>query len=211
MLTDGIFNKEIPSPSTSGNVLTSDGNHWVSQASAGGAGLNFISKITLNNSSDAIFSNQFTADYKRYVVIGTQIQQSANARIRYDRKTTGASSSFAIQTPSAEAEQKQASEGYSWANDANNFNITSFSGSGSLPINATAFNFWIDGPQQANQGKVFWSEAPYAYRNSTTNTVRMLRNVGFDYDTTAITDIRFFCSSGNFVSGTICLYGIAEA
>ena len=202
---------ELPAHGTSGNLLTSNGSAWISQAAAGGgAGLNFISKITLNNSTDATFTNQFSADYKRYVVIGTQIQTSANTRIRYDRKTTGASGSFAISTPYAEAEQKQASEGYSWANNATTFNITNFSG-GTLPINATAFNFWIDGPMQTNQGKVFWSEAPWAYRNSTTNTVRMLRNVGFDYDTTAITDIRFFCDSGNFVSGTICLYGIAEA
>ena len=201
---------ELPAVGASGNVLTSTGSAWASQAAAGGAGLNFISKITLNNSADATFTNQFSADYKRYVVIGTQIQQSANSRIRYDRKTTGSSSSFAISTPYAEAEQKQASEGYSWTNNATTFNITNFSG-GTLPINATAFNFWIDGPMQTNQGKVFWSEAPWAYRNSTTNTVRMLRNVGFDYDTTAITDIRFFPQSGNFVSGTISLYGIAEA
>lgn len=204
---------ELPAHGTSGNLLTSNGSAWVSQAAAGGgAGLNFISKITLNNSADATFTNQFSADYKRYVVIGSQIQQSANASIKFDRKTTGASGSFAIATPYAEVEQRQNTQGLSWANNASQYKITnsSWGNSGSNQFN-TSFTFWIDGPQQSNQGKLFWSEAPYADRTGSTNTIKLMRNVGFDYDTTAITDIRFFLSSGDFTSGTVCLYGIAEA
>lgn len=203
---------ELPAHGTSGNVLTSTGSAWASQAPAGGgAGLNFISKITLNNSADATFTNQFSASYKRYVVIGSQIQVGTNnANILFDRKTTGASSSFAIATPYAEVEQRQNTQGLSWANNSSVFKLSNSTPAGSSVFNA-AFTFWIDGPQQSNQGKLFWSEAPYAETNGSTNQIKMMRNVGFDYDTTAITDIRFFCSSGNFVSGTVCLYGIAEA
>ena len=62
MLTDGLFNKEIPSPSTSGNLLTSDGNHWVSQAPVVVPNIGawkFLSEVVSTDSTFIRFSDVF--------------------------------------------------------------------------------------------------------------------------------------------------------
>ena len=91
MLTDGLFNKEVPSPSTSGNVLTSDGDNWVSQAAAG-AGWNWLAKndITSNASYSTFDNTKITNAYDNYVVVMNQVKFSATARVTAQIYANGA-------------------------------------------------------------------------------------------------------------------------
>jgi len=49
MLKDGIFDINLPQPSTSGNVLTSDGDNWVSQAPASSASVQAFLQCEVNS------------------------------------------------------------------------------------------------------------------------------------------------------------------
>lgn len=83
MLTDGLFNKEVPSPSTSGNVLTSDGNNWVSQASAGGGSRALISSTNLSGAASVSRTSDFSASYSRYEIHARGVKLSADSSVRF--------------------------------------------------------------------------------------------------------------------------------
>lgn len=74
MLTDGIFDINLPQPSTSGNVLTSDGDNWVSQAAAPNVGAwKFLSEIVSTDSTTIDFSNVFDSTYDNYRITANNV------------------------------------------------------------------------------------------------------------------------------------------
>lgn len=68
MLKDGIFDINLPQPSTSGNVLTSDGDNWLSQAPAPAGSRTLISNTDLAGSSTVTRTADFSTSYSQYQI-----------------------------------------------------------------------------------------------------------------------------------------------
>ena len=79
-------------PSTSGNVLTSDGTNWTSAAAGGGALVEYITKVTLASDAatitidDAAFSD---ASYDYLIIRGFNIQTTAQAQLEFRYRVGG--------------------------------------------------------------------------------------------------------------------------
>jgi len=75
----GILDLALPyvAPSTSGNVLTSNGSAWTSAAPAGGGAWEFVEKETASSSTTMTFSHTIEAGYDYYITC-TDIKNSAD-------------------------------------------------------------------------------------------------------------------------------------
>ena len=68
MLTDGIFDINLPQPSTSGNLLTSDGDNWISQAPAPAGSRTLISNTDVTGASTISRTADFSTSYSQYEI-----------------------------------------------------------------------------------------------------------------------------------------------
>ena len=67
IMGNGTSALQFVAPSTSGNVLTSNGSTWASTAAAGGGAWNFISATTCTGETEVDFT--LTSTYKTYIIV----------------------------------------------------------------------------------------------------------------------------------------------
>jgi len=98
----GILDLALPyvAPSTSGNVLTSNGSAWTSAAPAGGGAWEFVEKQTASSSTTLTFSHTIEAGYD-YVISAHSIKNSvdvADGSAHVAQYGTGAGPTFVTAT-----------------------------------------------------------------------------------------------------------------
>ncbi len=76
LLGNGTSSPLAVAPSTSGNVLTSNGTTWQSVAPAGGGGWELITTVSGTNALTFLLSNVFSDSYYDYIVEGNLIPNS---------------------------------------------------------------------------------------------------------------------------------------
>lgn len=70
---------ELPAHGTSGNLLTSNGSAWVSQAAAGGGSMNLIQSVTLSDGDATATVTGMNSTYDRYIILGSQVRIQGDA------------------------------------------------------------------------------------------------------------------------------------
>ena len=65
---------ELPAHGTSGNLLTSNGSAWVSQAAAGGGSMNLIQSVSISDGDATATVTGMNSTYDRYVILGSQVR-----------------------------------------------------------------------------------------------------------------------------------------
>lgn len=202
----------LPSPGTSGNVLTSNGSAWTSAAPPTNTVL--LSTVTASNSATVDVETTFNSTYDRYLLVITKLQvgnTSTTAPLCARLKIGGT-----YQTSS-----------YVWANinlgNSGSVNGTNASGSGfsdrmfvSPYYTAQTTNEYlyaellIYSPADTNNYKGF---SVSGYTGSSFWGVSTFTGAGqYTGSTSAMTGIRFLTQgSDNIVVGTFRLYGIKNS
>ena len=210
MLTDGLFNKEIPSPSTSGNVLTSDGNHWVSQAAAGGGSMNLIQSVSISDGDTTATVTGMNSTYDRFVIMGSQIRiQGGASQILVKREVAGA---YAMNSRYSQFNFQSNTSSISNSNQNGSdqaFVKIGQSLDGTNANSTTMFEFHVDKPSDTSLNKLY----SYNLRSVIATDPYLKQSTGVIYDqtTSAVTGIRFYPNTGSFLGGAIRLYGISNS
>jgi len=210
MLKDGLFDINLPQPSASGNVLTSDGDNWLSQAPAGGGSMNLIQSVTLSNGDGTATVTGMDSTYDRYVIMGSQIRmQSSASQILVKREVAGA---YAMNSRYSQFNFQSNTSSVSTGNQ-NGSNQTFVRIATSLDStnanSTTMFEFYVDKPSDTLLNKLY----SYDLRSviATDPYVKQSTGVVYDQITSAVTGIRFYPNAGTFLSGAIRLYGISNS
>lgn len=205
MLKEGIFDINLPQPSTSGNVLTSDGDNWVSQAAAPNVGAwKFLSQVVSTDSTTIDFSNVFDSTYDNYRITANNVGSNTtnvNLSASYQRAINGNYSAydyFQRLNPSGGQSTFSFGGGGIFTNNANN--------TGSIAQRA---NFTVDilNPYSTDAKWAVFTGGSYAGFAST--SVSQIFTFLMTYLDTPQSGIRFQTSSGT-MTGTFRLYGFSK-
>jgi hypothetical protein len=194
IIGNGTSAVQFVAPSTSGNLLTSNGTTWTSAAPAGGGGWIFLSSVTASSSATVDLETTFA----RGIQLGTDSTQF------YMRTKTAGSYLTA---------------GYSFHHTKLAMGSTSYS------ANASSGDSQIEVMESgSNDSDRHLDFVMYVYIPSSTTLRKYFTWQGFHgrppsvvfgggqiTNTTALTGVRFFASSGNIAIGTFRLYGIANS
>jgi len=215
MLTDGLFNKEVPSPSTSGNVLTSDGNNWVSQA-ASGSGWNPLARnnITSSTAFSTFDSSVITSAYTKYAVVASDISYGTGSTYLIAQ----AHSNGAWQTSSGDwqfnvryynqahsGNEEKAYSGDIW----NQSNLKIFPSTSGSNASLLTGNFTLYFETKAGTYKGFYWLGQYPWADRMGTGVQGGGVYRGDH-TLPLTGIRFAGYNQNLTSGDFTLYGLGS-
>jgi hypothetical protein len=200
----------LTSPSTTGNVLTSNGTAWVSSAPAGATGgLTWLSTVTASGASTADIETTFNSTYDSYLLVADSIHTASDGQAIYMQMKlggsydTGANYFYQVENTDSSTTNGQY--------DSNNYSgidhilVTQYTGS--TAGYASNFRMQIYNPASTTYRKLVSFEG----NTQVTNTrLRKGNGAGGNSATTALTGLRFYPSSGTF-SGTFRLYGFSKS
>lgn len=205
MLKDGLFDINLPQPSTSGNVLTSDGDNWKSQAAAPNVGAwKFLSEIVSTDSTFITFSNVFNSTYDNYRITannvgGTTTNVNYKAQVEFSNNIGSFTNYnyFARLVP-------QSTSTFTYGGGANFTENQNNTGSA-----AQRCNFTVDilNPRSTNAKHAIFNGSGYSGYSSI--PVNWIFSVLQNYTETEQTGIRFKGNSGT-MTGTFRLYGFSK-
>jgi hypothetical protein len=204
ILGNGTSAVQVVAPSTSGNVLTSNGTTWTSAAAPGGGSWIFLSSVTASSSATVDIETTFNSTYDNYAIVARGIQLGTDSTQFYMRTKTAGSYLTA---------------GYSFHHTKLAMGSTSYS------ANASSGDSQIEVMESgSNDSDRHLDFVMYVYIPSSTTLRKYFTWQGFHgrppsvvfgggqiTNTTALTGVRFFASSGNIAIGTFRLYGIANS
>ena len=209
---DASGNQVAIGAGTSGHFLKSQGaSSKPVFAEAGGGAWNYLSTTTISNDATVDITSNIDSTYDVYAFIGTQILPATGGQHMDMRYYIGGS--FA------------SSSDYHWTTHDTNTNNTSMARAGANDGNAirltrndtpnttaytSSFQMFLHKPSSTSTYKnIHWTALHWI------NSVNCVSNVygagSFDANTTAVTGVQFFQSSGNLTSGTIRLYGLSNS
>lgn len=197
---------ELPAHGTSGNVLTSTGSAWASQAAAGGGAWEFISEVVSTSSTTIDFSNVFNSTYDNYRITANNVG-SNTSNVNYSASvelSNNIGGYYAYQYFIRLHPSSTSTWTYGGGGEfANNQNNT---GSAAQRSNFVADIF---NPRSSNsKGVNFYGNALCGF--GTISFQYILSALQFNSPTTEQTGIRFQASSGT-MTGTFRLYGFAKS
>lgn len=212
LLGNGSSAFQTVAPSTSGNVLTSNGTTWVSSSPQIGA-LQLIQTLTANNSSQFInFTSGITAAYDEYVFVFSNCQPASNAVSLYFRISEDGGATY-----------KAGSGNYRWAtNTVTDNGVNAPIGStSSTQIEMTPGASLSNSASSIFAGELrFFNPSnvgvlkPVSFHMTMLSTNPALFDVRgsgmYVNDGNAINAVQFLVSSGNINTCTISQYGMAK-
>ena len=188
---------QMIAPSTSGNVLTSNGTTWASTAPAGGSELVLLATGTASSSSTIDFTSIISSSYNMYLVVFEKILNSATATIGLVLSTDNGSTWTYNMTGQTWTIGLSSTSAPTYASAANGTTPCILTNSQQL-----SYSGWIN--ISSNSGSGFIAES-FLSRGQGGGTVKTYVT---GIDVTTVTAIRFAPSTGNFTSGKIYLYGV---
>lgn len=199
LLGNGTANVQLIAPSTSGNVLTSNGTTWTSAAAAGGSELVLLATATASTSSTLDFTSVITSSYSSYRLVFENLLTSTTATIGVKLSAdNGANYTLnfgsLLETLQFGASQSNTLTGINNTNPAviSTSRQATFSGYGSFAVDTN---------------KIVW-ESLTLENTSGNNQAARTSIFSQNGNATAVNAIRFLPSAGTFTSGKIYLYGV---
>jgi hypothetical protein len=213
LLGNGTSALQAVAPSTSGNILTSNGTTWVSSAPAGGGGSwTYLSTVTASAASTVDVETTFNSTYDMYALIfsGFYYDSGGATTIRLRLKING----------SYQTSADYGFAGYSAESTASN----RFGNSGTATSIATGYGYNYAGNSSNYASGIIYIQKPEltsTYKNlwgdiggqSATSFVRDIFTGGYmSNSSSTLTGVRFISANGSStMTGTFRLYGIKNS
>jgi len=204
ILGNGTATPNFIAPSTSGNILTSNGTTWASTAPASSGALILITTLTASSSSSLVIDNtMITSTYNNYMFVLTDISASAGADFSVEYSTDNNSTVLSSGYLGAVSGQNSSGGTQDGASLTTKIKIgNGLASTASHGLSGTAFFY---NPLGTTKRKVFVSST--GFFNNTGDFTQWIAHCT-NTSTAAITALRFSMSTGTITSGTIKLYGV---
>jgi hypothetical protein len=203
LLGNGTSAPQAVAPSTSGNVLTSNGSTWQSVAPAGGGAWELLSTTTGSGVSTIDVENVFNV-YDMYVIVGTNISIAFNDEFDARLKIGGSYQTIDYRNASGYISSAATTVGVDRSTDRIPVLKRSFSAGKAQMV------MYINNPSSTTTFKTInWDAASYSTSGSDINRNFGAANYNGAYG--ALTGVRFYSYNGYNVTGTFRLYGIKNS
>jgi len=209
LLGNGTSAPLAVAPSTSGNVLTSNGTTWESVAPAGGGAWELISATTLSTSVAQV-DIAIPTGYKEYILMLQNVQTVSNGGNMALRTSTDGGSTFSNGNGDYRHSIMQLDSNGNSSNDTSNTTNSIFlNSSGTSTANYDGFNMvmHIHAPGDTTQTTMDW-------RASFLDALQYLELVlgaGSRLSAADVDYIRLFNTSVNMDKGYFALYGVKRS
>jgi len=204
ILGNGTSAPTFVAPSTSGNVLTSNGTTWQSTAPAASV-LTLLSTVTASNSATVDVETTFSSTYDAYMLVVSGLTLSTFGVQLLCQMKIGGSYVTTSTYISNRAPATTTTLGTSIVI------MSAIGGDATAADNVADFQMQIYNPASTAFAKVV------AFQGSNKNTDTFLPRLetvaggGLNTGTGALTGLRFFATTGNISAGKFRLYGIANS
>lgn len=201
----GTGNVEVTTSGTAGQVLTSTGAGTAPTFQSPASALALLSTVTASSSATADIETTFNSTYDTYLLIANDIQPSVNGDSIWVRMKIGGAyvSTGTYRYVLNSISGTGVGTGNTFASQtATEINLLLSTGN-TETANLVAYIYRPSGT--TNQKTMSWQGQTGASGGQMTGSTGSAGNSG----TSALTGIRFLCSTGN-ISGTFRLYGIAK-
>jgi len=210
LLGNGTSAPQAVAPSTSGNVLTSNGSTWASTAPAAGGSMVWLSTVTASASSTVDIETTFDSTYDAYVVLVTALKTSIsttiNGRVKIGSYITTAGTYLYHLGECTTVNGGYIGTAFSTGAGKTNFEFTNNIGTGADHSVDLRINIF-DPSSTSTAKKLFWE----GISKTGGNELARISAGGGNTNTGALTGIRFFPGAGTITSGTFRLYGITNS
>ena len=202
LLGNGTSAPQTVAPSTSGNVLTSNGSTWVSSPAAGGSGaMEYITSVSIGSPAAAITIDNAAFSSSDYTYLVLSIKNVTLA-------TTASQQSFRFQYRSGGSNQTSSNYDYVGDNTGTNLNI------GLLTPTQLGTGWLVSGFFKIYHQSVGFPAQSQILGQVGTGAAAVVANYTNTYDAgiASIGGMQFTTSSGvNFTAGTLTLYGVKNS
>ena len=208
IVNNGTASGFLPTAGSDGNILTSDGTNWASEAPAGGGMHTLLTTVNASNSASVEFTSSIDSTYSTYMIRFDEVVPVNDAQDFYLQFGTGSSPTWETSNYDYHNQRmsgSSSSEAHHQSTGQASIKMTN-SGLGNTSTEP-GWNGWmtIFNPASSTKKKMAQSLSMcYAY-----NAHVHAHWVGGVWETTtAVTAFKIYCDNGNF-SGTFRLYGLA--
>jgi hypothetical protein len=210
LLGNGTSAFQTVAPSTSGNVLTSNGSTWTSAAGASG-GLVFLQGVTASNDATVNITTGMDSTYETYLLLLNNVIPATDGTQLFLRTSSDGGSSFDSSAGNYRwAQYREGDGGSSSSRSASDTEIELTDSSqppGSAAGESTSGTIYIYHPSNTAQTCIGYDMSYMASSGSIIRTGGAgLRTSAADVDA-----VQLLFASGNVESGEINLYGIVKS
>ena len=210
LLGNGTSAFQTVAPSTSGNVLTSNGSTWTSAAGASG-GLVFLQGVTASNDATVNITTGMDSTYETYLLLLNNVIPVTDGTQLFLRTSSDGGSSFDSSAGNYRwAQYREGDGGSSSSRSASDTEIELTDSSqppGSAAGESTSGTIYIYHPSNTAQTCIGYDMSYMASSGSIIRTGGAgLRTSAADVDA-----VQLLFASGNVESGEINLYGIVKS
>jgi hypothetical protein len=211
LLGNGTSALQMIAPGADGQVLTSTGSTWQSEAAGGGAWA-FLSVATASDSSSLVFTSSIDSTYDVYVFIIADLVPASDDRYLWMRTSTDGGSSYDSGSSDYVYTGVQAENG--------SYSYSAITSSGANVIYISNAGGQSDGSTHVGTGEVRLfkpsgtSKTEIHYKTGggkSDDTIDMLSGVAFRDSAADVDAVQFFLNTGNITSGSIRMYGIKKS
>ena len=197
-------------PSTSGNVLTSDGTDWTSAAAAGGGAWNFLSTVTASNSATVVITSGITSTYGHYMLTMTDVVPANDAvNLRMRTSTDGGSTYDSGSNDYKFIAQNRNDSATTYSADlGDTTHIRVCDSVGNAADEGLQGIIYFAGPSGTVINKLF---RMFVWYVDSGNNAHTLDGVGMRDDVANVDAVQFYMASGNIASGVFRLYGLSNS
>jgi len=208
------FTALTDSPASTDEFLISDGGTLkrLDASLVGGKDFEKLTTTTISANTTSVSLEQFTSDFRTYLLVGNSLIHDADSstRMRFRQSSSDVTTSNYVWGQTTLRMNGSTEEDNNGQDDAAYFqlNNTVTMGTGTTTGRSTNFNMFIHDPLGTNNHKMISWNSFNVYDNGTAYYYTM-HGVGiFRGNTTALSGITVYPSSGNYDSGYITIYGL---
>jgi len=191
-------------------VLQTNGSGALSFATPAG-GLNLLSTVTASASATVDIETTFSSTYDKYLLAVSGVVMDTDGenftmRLKIGGTYLATSTYVSFRINGSSASTTVSGENTSVGAPTSSQAVTG--STGNVGGENTSFNMYIHNPASATLQKLYFIDGA---THTPAGEVRLIKWVGFNTNTAALTGVRFIPSSGTFASGTFRLYGLANS
>mgnify|MGYP003138161921 CR=1 FL=1 len=208
------FTALTDSPASTDEFLISDGGTLkrLDASLVGGKDFEKLTTTTISANTTSVSLEQFTSDFRTYLLVGNSLIHDADSstRMRFRQSSSDVTTSNYVWGQTTLRMNGSTEEDNNGQDDAAYFqlNSTVTMDTGTTTGRSTNFNMFIHDPLGTNNHKMISWNSFNVYDNGTAYYYTM-HGVGiFRGNTTALSGITVYPSSGNYDSGYITIYGL---
>ena len=208
------FTALTDSPASTDEFLISDGGTLkrLDASLVGGKDFEKLTTTTISANTTSVSLEQFTSDFRTYLLVGNSLIHDANSstRMRFRQSSSDVTTSNYVWGQTTLRMNGSTEEDNNGQDDAAYFqlNSTVTMDTGTTTGRSTNFNMFIHDPLGTNNHKMISWNSFNVYDNGTAYYYTM-HGIGiFRGNTTALSGITVYPSSGNYDSGYITIYGL---